>query len=343
MKDVVKKGLLTLILFLGVVALFSFVADLRALAGSLDRYAAWTAAVALVLAAGNYGLRFLRWQLYLRVLGISRKPQGAADLSSSADVSLGYSLAVFLSGFAFSVTPGKIGEVAKGAFLYRTHGISLAVTAPVVIAERLTDFVGILMLCLAGVISTRYGLEVIVVAGGFLLGSVILLNFRPVAMTLLDWMAYVPLLRRAVAVMRKSYESMALLVRPDLLLVATVLSAGAWFLECWALHIVLTGFEATSSTVLKSTFIYAFSTIAGALTMLPGGLIFTEGSMILLLEKVFQLAPSRETAVAATLVIRCCTLWFAVAIGFVALAFLRRMMRAFAEKAGNLDTGPTPY
>lgn len=337
LNGLITKGMFALIAFIGMLALFSFVADVRALAGSLDRYAAWTAVVALGLAAGNYGLRFVRWQMYLRALGIVGQHRPESAPSGGLTVSTGYSLAVFLSGFAFSVTPGKVGEVAKSAFLYKSHGISVAMTAPVVVAERLTDFVGILMLCLAGVISNRYGLEVIAISGAFLLGLVVLLNFRPVAMMLLDWMACLPLVRRAVPAMRKSYESMALLVRPGLLLAATMLSAVAWFLECWALHIVLLGFEGTASSVLKSTFIYAFSTIAGALTMLPGGLIFTEGSMILLLDQVFHLAPSREVATAATLVIRCCTLWFAVALGFVALAIVRRMIRSLVPAGEAVD------
>jgi uncharacterized protein (TIRG00374 family) len=112
------------------------------------------------------------------------------------------------------------------------------------------------------------------------------------------------------------------------MLVAVALSVVAWWLECFAFHVVIAGFEGTEATLSSSTFIYAFSTIAGAITMLPGGLVATEGSMIALLQEVFHVTGDKAVATAATLVVRFCTLWFAVIIGFVALAGLRRAMRS---------------
>jgi uncharacterized protein (TIRG00374 family) len=66
----------------------------------------------------------------------------------------------------------------------------------------------------------------------------------------------------------------------------------------------------------SATFIYAFSTIFGALTLLPGGIGTTEGSMTGLL--TLQGIPIVDAA-AATFVIRVCTLWFAVAVGALVL------------------------
>ncbi|HEX5063643.1 MAG TPA: flippase-like domain-containing protein, partial [Kofleriaceae bacterium] len=69
--------------------------------------------------------------------------------------------------------------------------------------------------------------------------------------------------------------------------------------------------------------IYAGTTIAGALSFLPGGLGVTEGAMSMALVKgAAKLDPS--TAVAATLLTRLATLWFAVVIGVAFLALARR-------------------
>jgi uncharacterized protein (TIRG00374 family) len=69
--------------------------------------------------------------------------------------------------------------------------------------------------------------------------------------------------------------------------------------------------------------IYAGTTIAGALSFLPGGLGVTEGAMtVALVEGAAKLDPS--AAVAATLLTRLATLWFAVVIGVVLLAVARR-------------------
>src|SRR6516162_2252418 len=79
-------------------------ADAGHVAQALASFSWRMAALGCLLAAGNYLVRFGRWEYYLRVLGVRI---AARD-----------SLAVFLSGFALTVTPGKLGEAVK-AFLLR--------------------------------------------------------------------------------------------------------------------------------------------------------------------------------------------------------------------------------
>src|SRR5262249_28251983 len=100
----------------------------------LDVAAVW---VALGLASANYLIRFLKWEFYLGRLGIS-------------DVGKLDSLLIFLSGFVLTITPGKLGEVFKSAVLQRTHGVAIERTAPIVVAERLTDAIGVIVLILIG-------------------------------------------------------------------------------------------------------------------------------------------------------------------------------------------------
>ena len=85
--------------------------------------------------------------------------------------------------------------------------------------------------------------------------------------------------------------------------------------ECLGLYYVLQGFGAEVD-VWSATFVYAFATIFGALTLLPGGIGTTEGSMTGLL--TLRGVPIVDAA-AATFIIRACTLWFAVGIGAVVL------------------------
>jgi hypothetical protein len=93
----------------------------------------WSAfAIALGMASGNYALRVLKWEYYLARLGIRGIPKFDSAL-------------IFLSGFVLTVTPGKVGEIFKSAVLFRTHNVSVARTAPIVVAERLTDLVGIII------------------------------------------------------------------------------------------------------------------------------------------------------------------------------------------------------
>jgi uncharacterized protein (TIRG00374 family) len=68
-----------------------------------------------------------------------------------------------------------------------------------------------------------------------------------------------------------------------------------------------------------AAFIYAFAMLAGAVSFLPGGLGGAEAAMLAILEIV---GVGHATAVAATLLLRLTTLWFAVGLGIVAVSTL---------------------
>ena len=91
--------------------------------------------------------------------------------------------------------------------------------------------------------------------------------------------------------------------------------------------LVLHVFDATPS-ILKATFIYAFSTIIGAVSMLPGGLGTTEGSLTGL--SILTGVP-RDIAVASTFIIRVATLWFAVIVGVIITFAFQHVLKVHIE------------
>jgi uncharacterized protein (TIRG00374 family) len=94
----------------------------------------------------------------------------------------------------------------------------------------------------------------------------------------------------------------------------------SWFFECLGFYLILFNFN-TDVSVLWSTFIYSFSTIAGSITMLPAGLGVTEGSLTLLLvEGGF----AKNIAVASTFIVRVVTLWFALIVGIISISLYQK-------------------
>ncbi len=73
-------------------------------------------------------------------------------------------------------------------------------------------------------------------------------------------------------------------------------------------------------------FLFAVTTIAGAVSFLPGGLGVTEGGMIGGLAWMGMLEDEASASAAAYL-IRLVTLWFGVGLGIVSLAIFRVRMR----------------
>jgi uncharacterized membrane protein YbhN (UPF0104 family) len=78
---------------------FSLYADVGELGDRLEGFGWWAFGAALALALANYAIRYVRWSLYLRTTKIEVPPLTSA--------------LTFFSGFALSITPGKVGELIK--------------------------------------------------------------------------------------------------------------------------------------------------------------------------------------------------------------------------------------
>ena len=243
--------------------------------------------LALALTALNYLLRFWRWQRYLGRLEI--------------EVPTGRSFAIFLAGLSGTITPAKLGEVLKCGLLKRSFGVPVRRSVPIVLAERVTDASGVVVLAVvAGAGANRWPLLALALAGV----AAIVLVVRS------------PLLERFSRLGEAPEAARALLETP-LLLGMTALSAVSWFFECLAAYVCVRGLRLDLSLV-DTVVVFSLGSLAGALSFLPGGLGVAEGSMTGLIQVLGDVP--RAAAVAATVLIRLATLWFAVALGLVGLA-----------------------
>lgn len=314
-----RNLLLSLLLGLLLLVGLALYADVSALSASMLAFEwAWLPVV-LALTLGNYALRYVKWHSYLGCLRLP-VPRGPSAL-------------IFLSGLLLSVTPGKLGELLKSALLKESYAIPVTTTAPIVFAERLTDFLALILLTLFGVMSSGYGVAVIVATGATMAAILLFLASRRLSLGTIRVIERLPVVGRVARKLEELYDSVSRLIRPWPLLWTTLLSTAGWFLECVGFWLVLNGFPGVQAELGAATFIYAFATIFGAVTMLPGGLFATEGSMVGLLQEVFRVIPAKAVASAATLLIRFCTLWFAVLVGAVAFALYRRWRRSEGRPA----------
>jgi glycosyltransferase 2 family protein len=252
----------------------------------------------LGLAFMNYVVRFWRWELYLKRVDI-RIPRKE-------------SFYIFMSGLVMTVTPGKMGEVLKSYLLKEGRQIPLSRSAPIVLAERFTDLLAVYLLTLLGSVSFSFGGRILWVGLLVLLLGLLPLLSPRIFHHLLGKLQKSSRGGRLAAPLSEAYHTLHDLMGVRLLLAASVLGMAAWFFECLAFQTVFWGLE-VPMTLIKATFIYAFSTLAGALSMLPGGIGAAEGSMtsLLLLVQV-----PKALATTATIIIRLCTVWFAVLLGY---------------------------
>lgn len=292
----------------GVYAIGSAWLGVHGVLTALSAFAGWTLVPVLGLTLMNYALRFFRWTLYLRALGVP--------------VSWQRSLVIFVSGFSMAVSPGKIGELLKAYLLMTSEGLPMSRTAAAVLAERVTDLIALVLLVSVGMVAFRVGLLPVALVAAAVVLFVLVISSRRLSCGLLNLAARLPGLRRRRETLQQLHESTALLFRLPLLGLASLIGTAAWFCECVGTFLIVKGLAIDGVSLLLATFVYGSSTLGGLPT--PGGLGLTDGGMAAMLHYFGGVAPA--AAGAATMLVRLCTLWFAVAIGVAALMSFRRSL-----------------
>ncbi|CAA9562222.1 MAG: Integral membrane protein [uncultured Truepera sp.] len=255
-------------------------------------------ALLLSLSLFNYTVRFGRWQLYLSRLG-HRVP-------------LGLSLRYYLASFAFTLTPGKLGEGVRSFYL-KPHGVPFASSFSALFVERLFDLCATLLFAALGVFYFGRYLPLVAFFVIAVLLILLLLNnagFRGRLRTVR--------VERMMGVL-DALDDAAVLTRGRLLVVGLLLSLLGWGAEAAAFHITLRliGLELP---LIASLGTYGLAVSIGALSFFPGGLGSTEATMIVLLGLG---GVGVADAGAATIILRLTTLWFAVILGVLFALSLR--------------------
>lgn len=322
MKRLLKRLLIGLALGVGVYAAGTIYVGVDKLASSLASFSFGLLLPVLGLTLINYALRFAKWQIYLRTLSI--------------EVPTSESSLVFLSGLSMVVTPGKIGELLKSYLLKASRDVPMALTVPVVMAERVTDLIALMILMSSGLMTFRAGLLPMAILGGVVLLFLLIVGYRPLALFLLRWSCKVPGIGRFGDRLLAFYESTATLFRPRPLVVATLLSVASWFCECLGTYLIVGGFPSVHISLLMATFVYSAGTVGGLPT--PGGIGLTDGGMTAMLHLLARI--ERSVAAAATLLVRLTTLWFAVIVGVVALLLFSRRVNLSEDAAEQMQHRP---
>jgi uncharacterized protein (TIRG00374 family) len=298
----------TLALAAVVYLMLAFLSGVDDLRRALDRFEWALVPVALALVGASYAVRYARWSYYLRLLGIH--PARRIDV------------AIFAAGLAMTISPGKLGEAIKSVFILQTSGDPVAKTAPVVVAERATDAVGVVVWGLLGALAFGFGPGVLVGSLAITLVGILALRSERLSALVSRLLDRVAGLRHLVPHVSHFHGASDRLFSPAALGVGSTLSIGAWGLEMMAAYLSIKAVGATVS-FLEVSFIFAMSSFVGALTPLPGGIGAVEVSLAGMLRAVAGLTSGQ--AAAATFVVRLVTLWFAVLVGVVGLVSVRRV------------------
>ena len=321
MLEKLKQRTLISIAFAGILYLaITIYIDFNLLIESFKKFDLLLLPVLLLLSLLNYFARFYKWDYYLSILKIN--------------ISKKDSLLIFMSGLLMSVTPGKIGELLKAYLVKTVNKTPASITAPIIFAERATDFLSLTILALFGAYIYDYGRNAALIITIIILIGIFILTNRKVFDSLMIVLSKIKFVHKRIESIEQLYHSTYTLLKIKPLLIAVGISVLSWGFECFGYYLVINNFVNTIG-VSWSFFSYSFSTIVGAVSMLPGGLGVTEGSFLLMLTSK---GLSASDAAATTFITRVVTLWFAVLVGIVAVFFFQKKFGKINFSNNDLDS-----
>jgi uncharacterized protein (TIRG00374 family) len=295
------KLIAILVFFLLLIAGFLLIADISKVGEVLSGFKWALLPVILFLTLLDDALRFVKWHYFLRRVRVKLSTRESA--------------LIFFSGLAMTLTPGKAGEAIKSYLVKRRAGVDVSRTLPVVVVERLTDLIAVTLLAAIGTIYFRRGIMATAVMLLLICTFVLVVQRKNFAMWIIDKLGRLPFVRRYKKSIQEFYESSCELLKAYRLAFAIAISMVAWGSECLGLYIVYHGLGHPQSFLLSS-FVFSFSSVAGAISTLPGGLGVAEASMTGIMAAA---GIEWSIAVSAMLLMRFCTLWFGFFVGFVVL------------------------
>jgi uncharacterized protein (TIRG00374 family) len=273
--------------------------------------------IAVLLSLANYIFRFFKWHLFTRSLELK--------------IPIKENFLVFIAGLSLSITPAKVGEAIRAFFLQKSSSVDLSKGLASTFSERLIDLLAVTLLALIGILtlesphSTDYLIILIIILFGILFGVLIFL-FDPLY-KMFSWVFHLKPWKTIGLKIDKFRSDVVVTFRYDVFLAALILGIVGW--SCEGLGFFLLAQNLGIAIVFEtSIFIYATSSLLGAISFLPGGLGVMELSMDLLLVNFLVIRPS--DAGALVILIRITTLWFGVTLGLIFLLIIAKRLGGYS-------------
>lgn len=244
---------------------------------ALSSFPLWLLPILCLTQIGAAFFRFIEWHYYLGVIDARDK------------ISLKDSIIIFTVSFMMVVSPGKVAEVLKSVLLKMKTGVSIARSAPVVIAERVVDGLAVVVTLIVVLLVVPDSLDlgeyesiskgILYTATGLLIGGLIAVQIKPLAYLILDGVIKrIPFINRLHEPLTEFYESSREIFLLKHVIPTSIMGLGVYACSTIGFILIMWGFglEITPTLILKLTFIVGIASAIGALSFVPNGAGVTE-------------------------------------------------------------------
>ncbi len=259
----------------------------------------------MFLSLMSYLARYARWYWLLARAGVSIQPA--------------WGFVAYLTGFAFTATPGKVGELLRIRY-FQPMGATPELILSAFVYERMWDL--LVVLCIASIAAANFGLFSVAVVFVLLVLSAVMLLMKYTERVLL-LAAYLERrnkqrLARLIEFFARGFAHTAVWINPLDLLLSLLAGGIAWGLTAYSFVLLLNCLALAVPTFLAFS-LYPVAMLAGAASMMPGGIGSTEVVLIALLA---GLGVNLSNGTIAAIGIRLVTLWFATLLGLLSMSLM---------------------
>lgn len=254
--------------------------------------------IALGLFSLGYFVRSFRWIAMLRFIQIQ--------------IPILQNIIIYFTGYTFSLTPAKVGESIRSKYLKDDFKVPITQSLPTVLAERYYDVIGVLAIIFVTVGITEARSFLVYVSIGLLIFFYFAVR-KKIALKVLSPFSRVKKLRVVQHMLIESVEVLETLLKPKIFFRCIFLTIVSWTMESIGAYFVFKSFHLEIG-LMKGAFDYVTTLLAGAATLLPGGVGGTELSLIGLL---LMQNHSYDEVLGPVLMIRFFALWYVIIIGIV--------------------------
>ena len=147
-----------------------------------------------------------------------------------------------MSGFAFTIIPGKVGELIKSQLLKTKFGIARSKTVPIIILEQFYTAIGIVTLAYFGIWYFELGVYVLGLFTVILVFVFVLLSSRKAFNKTASLLEKRRFTSKFVEPLSSSYDAIKNGIRGPITLYASSLSILFWLIEAISIYFILLAF-----------------------------------------------------------------------------------------------------
>jgi uncharacterized protein (TIRG00374 family) len=256
------------VILISLYIIFTLFSDLEVVVLNIQEIGKQELAIAVGLFLVTAGLRAIRWHFFLKWLGIQ--------------IPFRRNLIYYLAGYAFVISPGRVGEIVRSPFIKRDYGISVSKTASVTLVERFYDITAITLIISVGLSFSDFNKTLVIIPVGLVVAMLCIITSKRWLSKILVKLSKIGIFSKLVPNVDEVFTVFSSMLKTRYFVTGIAVSTINGILEATAVFLIILGLgyniDFTDLTVLFHT-----SSFAANISLVPGGLGVLEGGLIGLL------------------------------------------------------------